>query len=1708
MAFDPDAYLAGKTTVSDPPATGFDPDAYLKSKTAPASGFDPDAYLGTKYDALAKDESFDPVAHYAQNPEDLATSREVFKRRAAEPMDWGKAAGKFASGALPALGSGIASLARGAVGFGSNFLSGRLGLYGTPEEQERARLENMASLQLGAEKGFRDLPTGLARNVARLFGKTDRTLSDQEIDERIQHDAAQKQVENEISQGNLAGPAAENYAQPETLAAQGTPVRPETVEAGSFIGDPTSYVIPGLVEAAGPAIGKAITSPVLQTAGKAISGAGQLASKALGGHGLLYGGMYGLFSHNPLAAVGGFAAEVAARNVAPYLGRTLQEAGAEAAGTLPPGVQNVATKALKAGAQGAVTGAAISAPFAAAAQSPEEAGSALGGGLGIGGALGAAGGVAHGRAIDVAGKFNQLAQEGAAIKYGYGLDDQHAVGMAQLTPQDQMAVNAYRARFNGMTGPDGRPIQIYALSTPDYLAQIQKAGGGNASGTRGFISGDGTQVFVNAGMPEPQIGLAHEAGGHATEFLGQVAKEHDVATMQDTLRKALYNPGGTPSPMLQQFTQNYRDALAQGGASKEMLSAIGKLDPTYFEKEFIAQHAVKILNGENIANFHLPKPLTERLTQGAAQWMRDQGILPKTGGDIGWGGNEIKAVTDQLRDALYNQGKKSEDLRAQRAAGNEPEPTVSARIAQLEAQTSTPPTGATPLSERNAYRAAVRELAGLREDIGNKTTPAQSPRPVPPSTPNVPQGTIPSRIAVAKALEQQGISKQEAAQWASVAKGNTVDEMVVDAIKQRGAKKFPSQTPNVPAPIAQKTPTTEINLGTAKTGVPLSVNVHHGTAVPEFSQFQDEHLGANTDANEYRRSTTARLAHSFTDDPDTAQYYANMSGRLGEGRNPRIITAKVNLENPLVIDREASKSDWPSGYYGLRDAEILKQAKAQGHDGVVIKNDVDGWRIKTPEELEAQKSYAPQFQGSTLSLKSNIIKVFDPKNIEIPKESNVPAPVATQGSSLSEGATQPTSGAVVSPEEVAETPVPKAAEVPSGPIEAFHSTSAPEFTSFDTNKIGESVGHKDPVSGFYFSNNPNQSSHIPEGREGSFRTMRVKLNLKNPFVGSDYASLDKFGTDGESVRAELERQGYDGVILANGEEIIAFHPEQIEISQQDISKTTPKVKTQRTPEEAARIASEAELKAIASAPLSPDYPTLKPVKKSKFSEEQRKAKVDQQQKEFTTQFVHDAKLNALLDAIGDDLTGLHRVTDQFGNTSIVGEFDPSDPLHTELVKVGGNSKLVQQRAQDIQAKKGTPQYILYRSAEKPGISGSGGEGSVPDFGMEQRKKEYEAQPSQERAAGQHEGTTQQKVVIPLGTSLSTKSGKLQVSVFTMNELLSNAESTFTFMREKGLDNPYGRTYAEQEPQLVSDAQAYAENHAHGFTGDGTGPMKQFPDSGLPKPDPAYTPKPIPKDRFDVLNMLFANEKAGKLGEVTQAIQAKRDAGKQPTPRDLKQRADAEEAYNLAQENDRWVDHTSGETNALRAQLKGLGFDTADALKNPIETLEPQNILKQSDTPIEGTYHNARPHGFSVDPAQLAKEGLPRSKAVAGNFSPAEPYDPRSESTPIHSSDRPAYQDRYEQLIEKDDLTPSESAEYRALDARMKAEHGGYDKLLESQAKNDPETQKLRDYMKGIGRFSPGTNYTYGSKAAARLKAGKPVPLILQRRERDGEIAER
>lgn len=362
--------------------------------------------------------------------------------------------------------------------------------------------------------------------------------------------------------------------------------------------------------------------------------------------------------------------------------------------------------------------------------------------------------------------------------------------------------------------------------------------------------------------------------------------------------------------------------------------------------------------------------------------------------------------------------------------------------------------------------------------------------------------------------------------------------------------------------------------------------------------------------------------------------------------------------------------------------------------------------------------------------------------------------------------------------------------------------------------------------------------------------------------------------------------------------------------------------------------------------------------------------------------IRKAKIEAVLSTIDPQEGGLHKETDQFGNETIVGDYDPTDPRHEALGKIAGLSKDAAQKLQETQDAKGKPLYIRYRSA----LSGQENEGET-ETGMVNRKAEYRADPANKRT----EGTVQHKVIIPVGTEM-TNGGKIVSKFITLDNLFHNVSSIFEGLKGIGKDNPYGDTREAQGPLLTSDAQAYAENHANGYKGDGSGPIKQFPDSGLPKTNPDYQPKQIPPDRFAILNMAFHSEAAGRLSDLL-ARQAKYATEGKEMPKSIKaQLSKAQDAYSLGAENNQWVDHQSGETNQLRADLKANGFDTQDRLKSPFETLSPQHILETSESPLpkqEGDLPTVRPHGFEADPAQLADKGLPQSKAVASGFLPAD-----------------------------------------------------------------------------------------------------------------------
>jgi len=112
-------------------------------------------------------------------------------------------------------------------------------------------------------------------------------------------------------------------------------------------------------------------------------------------------------------------------------------------------------------------------------------------------------------------------------------------------------------------------------------------------------------------------------------------------------------------------------------------------------------------------------------------------------------------------------------------------------------------------------------------------------------------------------------------------------------------------------------------------------------------------------------------------------------------------------------------------------------------------------------------------------------------------------------------------------------------------IQAYHFTTEPDFEAFNESKIGSSAGHTDPVRGFYLTTNKRYRGNIPEGMEDKFRRRDVTVTLKNPLRLKKYADVDQWGTDGDTARKNIEAAGFDGVIFAEGDEVIAFRPEQV-----------------------------------------------------------------------------------------------------------------------------------------------------------------------------------------------------------------------------------------------------------------------------------------------------------------------------------------------------------------------------------------------------------------------------------------------------------------------------------------------------------------------------------------------------------------------------------
>lgn len=119
------------------------------------------------------------------------------------------------------------------------------------------------------------------------------------------------------------------------------------------------------------------------------------------------------------------------------------------------------------------------------------------------------------------------------------------------------------------------------------------------------------------------------------------------------------------------------------------------------------------------------------------------------------------------------------------------------------------------------------------------------------------------------------------------------------------------------------------------------------------------------------------------------------------------------------------------------------------------------------------------------------------------------------------------------------------------PLVVYHATDA-EFTVFDRERLGEytSGNTSDEAAiesakvGFWFSENDLRE------KTGNEKVMEVYLSLENPMETDLYTMLDALeNMTAEEYRAELEEEGYDGLIVEDqefgGKSYVVFKPNQI-----------------------------------------------------------------------------------------------------------------------------------------------------------------------------------------------------------------------------------------------------------------------------------------------------------------------------------------------------------------------------------------------------------------------------------------------------------------------------------------------------------------------------------------------------------------------------------
>lgn len=117
------------------------------------------------------------------------------------------------------------------------------------------------------------------------------------------------------------------------------------------------------------------------------------------------------------------------------------------------------------------------------------------------------------------------------------------------------------------------------------------------------------------------------------------------------------------------------------------------------------------------------------------------------------------------------------------------------------------------------------------------------------------------------------------------------------------------------------------------------------------------------------------------------------------------------------------------------------------------------------------------------------------------------------------------------------------------PLKVFHGT-AEEFGAFDPKRAGKSTNHMTARLGLFFDASKDKAAHYARLASNDVpaeqHVLEVHLAISNPYkmASAEFMAID--GTDvAEAKRAQLKREGYDGIQLPDFGQWIAFDAEQV-----------------------------------------------------------------------------------------------------------------------------------------------------------------------------------------------------------------------------------------------------------------------------------------------------------------------------------------------------------------------------------------------------------------------------------------------------------------------------------------------------------------------------------------------------------------------------------